>query len=442
MKEYLDTASPFLEKLEKLFLSLNTQEDPWKAFRLKAWDHFLELGLPEQKGNFQYVPLSKLYETEWSLNGLQPMLSRDELLHFVLPECQRSYIVLVNGVLRLDLSDVRSIPRSVTMLSLKDAAHSYGAFLQARFAKMLKEEIDPFVILNAALHQGAFIMIPSKLKIEAPLQCLEIITTSEKPKIIASRVHVVMGADSEVTLITTASCPKDHENSYWSHSVLDIALEEGAKLQLASSKQHSDRSFIFDAMRTTLKRNSEISSIAIHASGQIVRDDYHISLSGPLAKANIKSLTLLDQSRQTHTHINMHHLAESCESMQLVKSALSDVSKASFEGKIFVAKEAQKTAAYQLNNNLLLGEYASAMSKPNLEIFADDVKASHGATVSQLNPEQLFYLKTRGLDEMSARGLLVGGFCKEIASQLFLDSLRIEVFQKIEEFTQGHYVTP
>ena len=145
---------------------------------------------------------------------------------------------------------------------------------------------------------------------------------------------------------------------------------------------------------------------------------------------------MLSDKREAHTHIFMEHQAPFCRSYQLFKSVLNDFSRSSFEGKIMVSQAAQKTEAFQLNHNLFLNDHAHADSKPNLEIFADDVKASHGATVGQLDADQLFYMKTRGFSDEEAKNLLVYGFCEQVIEMIPLPSLREEISAKAR-----HYLT-
>lgn len=145
---------------------------------------------------------------------------------------------------------------------------------------------------------------------------------------------------------------------------------------------------------------------------------------------------MLADKREAHTHIFMEHQAPHCRSFQLFKSVLNDFSRSSFEGKIMVRQAAQKTEAFQLNNNLLLSDHAHADSKPNLEIFADDVKASHGATVGQLDIDQLFYMKTRGFSDQAAKNLLIFGFCEQVVEMITLPSLREEISARTR-----HYLT-
>ncbi len=158
--------------------------------------------------------------------------------------------------------------------------------------------------------------------------------------------------------------------------------------------------------------------MSVTTGAETVRQDYHATLSGEAADATLQGIWMLKDRREAHTHVVMHHEAPHCRSMQLFKGVLDERSKSSFEGKIYVQKEAQKTEAYQLNKHLLLGERVIANSKPNLEIFADDVKASHGATMTQVDESELFYLKARGISEKAAKALLIHGFCQEMIEKI------------------------
>lgn len=174
----------------------------------------------------------------------------------------------------------------------------------------------------------------------------------------------------------------------------------------------------FGALRAQLKRSARLKTVSIMGEREMERVDYKVSLMGAGAEASLYGLYTPHNSAQVHVNVLMEHQSPHTTSKQLFKGVLSDASRASFEGKIYVHQEAQKTDAFQLSNHLLLSPNVVANSKPNLEIFADDVKASHGATVGQIDPELLFYLKARGVDEQLAKQLLIEGFKDEIICQL------------------------
>jgi Fe-S cluster assembly protein SufD len=181
-----------------------------------------------------------------------------------------------------------------------------------------------------------------------------------------------------------------------------------------------------------LKRSSRFEAWNVLSGGQLSRFSSRISLNGENGEALLQGIWMLNENHQAHTHVVMDHHAPHCHSLQKFKGVMADISQASFEGKILVRQPAQKTEAYQLNNNLILGDHAIAYSKPNLEIFADDVKASHGATVTQIDEEQLFYLNSRGIGSSDAKKLLVQGFCREIIDQIPFTSLREQGGRHVE----------
>jgi Fe-S cluster assembly protein SufD len=202
---------------------------------------------------------------------------------------------------------------------------------------------------------------------------------------------------------------------------MDIALEEQA---FFSHLEISQTNILLSDFKATLKANATLKHVALTKSGYLTRNRLGVALLGEGADALLQGLWNLGENHQCHTHARVEHVAPSCHSLQKFKGVLQGQSQSSFEGKIYVHPEAQKTQAYQLNHNLLLSEGAISNAKPNLEIFADDVKASHGATMSEVDEEQLFYLQSRGLTKEMSRKLLVQGFIQEIVDQIPYPSIR------------------
>jgi Fe-S cluster assembly protein SufD len=398
--------------------------DLLKSLRERAWDHFLELGLPEKKQEaFQYVPLRQLYEKNFRLVPDSSIATKD-FHHLIYPECQHSYLVFVNGYFRADLSDTTGLPKQVVVLSMVEAMRSYGTFLQNRWGKTLGEEIDPFAILNLALHpQGLFVYVPPKVVVKTPIQCLYL--GQEDQLLSMPRVQIFAASQSQVDWISRTSA------SGWVNEVLDVALEEDAQLRHLSVSD-KESGWHLSSLRATQKRCSRLRSWNVVNGGDLSRHSYRTQLMGEGAEADLSGLWMLKENHQAHTHVVVEHQAPHCRSLQKFKGVLAEISQSSFEGKILVHQAAQKTEAYQLNNNLLLGDHAIANSKPNLEIFADDVKASHGATCTQVDEEALFYLKSRGISTEQAKRLLVQGFCREILDLLPFPSVRNEYLSYVQ----------
>lgn len=422
----------FQTRLEKLFQGTDTL-DPLHKVRAKAWDHFLELGLPTRHTEvFRYIKLRNLFSKQYQM-AYPSAITSDDIYPFIYRECLRSVLVFVNGYYVPSLSHAAALPSKVTVTSLNEAAHTYRAFLNNQWAKSMKEDIDPFVILNAALHpHGAFIYIPPNTIVESPIQILHI-NDSPSDSILMPRLHLLVGKGSSVDIVV--SHKTIGEGDHFVNAVTELVLEEASRVRLAQSLFYDEgRGWHFEALRATVKKNGNLKAIHATNGSETIRHDYRVALNGENGEASLNGLWMLDDNREAHSNIFMDHQAPHCRSLQLFKGALNDFSRSSFEGKIFVRQAAQKTEAFQLNKNLLLSERAHANSKPNLEIFADDVKASHGATVGQLDKEQLFYMKARGIDTSTAKNLMVYGFCQDILDQMMIPSMRHEVANHIQSY--------
>ena len=434
MAEYSTELDPFQQLLTEAFQAL--PEDPLTKVRNKAWDHFLELGLPTRKSEvFRYVKLRSLYEASFTMAPPTSTVTPEQVSPFILPECQNSVLVFVNGIFQSNLSRLAALPKKVVVTTLGEAFKSFGTFFQNHWAKTIKEETDPFAILNVALQNGgAFIYLPSKTMLEAPIQILHILDTQAKPLMVFPRLHLFAGNFAEALLVATQGVISG--GSHWVNLAADFALEEGANIRyLQYSHDEPKKTVYFDAVRAQLKGNATFKAWNVTQGSECQRYDYKVTLQGENGEALLYGIWMTKGKDEAHTHILMDHQAPHCHSFQFFKGVLDDQSHSSFEGKILVRQAAQKTDAFQLNNNLVLSEGASAESKPNLEIFADDVKASHGATVGQLDEEQLFYMKTRGFNSSTAKSLLVHGYCAEIIDNIPVPSLKQEALQ----LAHAHY---
>jgi Fe-S cluster assembly protein SufD len=392
----------FLSSIKEIFISRSPT-----PLREKAWNRFLELGLPDKSTDaFRYVPLRKLYDYSLKLTALT--LSKETIAPHLFSE---NTIVFASGKFIPELSN---LPPQMVILPLQEALKSYGSFLQSRLAKNLKEETDPFAALNLACHDGAlFCYLPPKQIIESPLQIIYYGEESYH----SSHLTLFCSTDSQLSTISTIV------GSGFHHTSFDVAIEERAHFShLETSAQGSG--IHFSDFKATLKKSSTLKHLSLQLAKRLSRQRLHVSLLGEDSDALLQGLWHLTDSHQNHTHVYVQHAAPSARSLQKYKGVLKDFSQSSFEGKIYVEPEAQKTQAYQVNHNLLLGEGAIANAKPNLEIFADDVKASHGATTAQVDEELLFYLQSRGHTKEGARTLLVRGFIQEVLDQVPYPFLR------------------
>lgn len=344
-------------------LVLNT---PWKKM---AWEKLKQMGLPTKKWDpFKYVTLKGLVEGEFIPTSFP-------------------------------------FPKEEGTLSLEEAMRRYSALLQRSYGEALEKEQNPFALLNQALSdEGQFLYVPPGKKVELEWEFVL------EEGLRAPRVEIFVGKGGELTLHWRCL----GKGAYFYNSSLQITLEEGARVKIHRHNEHHSDSYSMETMRAKLKRDAHLSFFVFSKGAKSERHDLEASLLGENSEVDLKGLSLPSGKDEVHQFITVKHMAPNARSNQHFKTAVMDRGRASFEGKIYVEKEAQQTEAYQLNNNLLLSSWAKAMSKPNLEIFADDVKASHGATVTRPKKEELFYLRTRGLSEEEARKHLAQGFCREL----------------------------
>ncbi len=421
----------FLSHLRAHFEKIPPQ-DPLRGVREKSWEKLAGMQLPTRSHEaFGYVTLRECYLSTFQFPA-QSQIDKASLEKFLLPESLHSHLVFVDGIFSAELSDLSALPEQILLLTLQDALKTHGSFLQSHLARSIKEESDPFAMANLALHgQGVFLYLPPKLESAAPLQCLSVHTGKEACALFP-RLHLVLGAQSTLRMISTSHA-FDGDVPHLVVPLMEAFLEEGATLDHVNWIE-GNPAWHLESLRASLKRNARLNAFHMTFGGKVVRHSYRVFLKGENSEVNLSGLWMLGENRTAHTHAIVEHEAPHTRSMQQFKGVLTGFSQSSFEGKILVRPEAQKTEAYQLNNNLILSQGAQANSKPNLEVFADDVKASHGATVSQLDTEQLFYLQTRGIAPAAARRLLIGGFCREMIEKIGCDSLVEKIEAIVDTF--------
>lgn len=426
----------FLTQLQEQFNRSSSTNDALKSFREKSWQQLLNLGLPAKSHEaYRYVSLKELYLSSFDFSQ-ESSIEKSLFDEAILPECKHSHIVFLNGRFSPHLSDTTALPEQAVLLPLDEAHRLQASFLQNHLSRSLKEENDPLALINLSLHpQGAFFYLPPKIEATAPIQCLHVMT-GDKAQSALPRLYLVLGAESQMRWIVSYHSATI-DVSHLLMPTMEISLEEGASLNVLNIVDAMPTSWHLESVRAILKKNARLHSLSVTTGAKAVRQSYRVQLKGEGSKANLNGLWMLCKNRTSHTHAVVDHEAPHTQSMQLFKGVLNDISQSSFEGKILVREAAQKTEAYQLNNNLILSQGAIANSKPNLEVFADDVKASHGATMSQLDEEQLFYLSTRGIGESEARRLLIGGFCREMIEQIPYLSVLQKMQRHIDTFVNS-----
>ncbi|TAE09754.1 MAG: Fe-S cluster assembly protein SufD, partial [Bacteroidetes bacterium] len=387
-----------------------------KDLRYKAFGCFANLPLPTTKHEeWKYTNLKALYKLQLdfdnyagqktTLDALQPaMLEADEVIR----------VVCIDGVFRADLSDLSALPTQVQLKSITDA--------NAKIAHYLNIETDFFNALNVAfLERGTYLNVPKNTIVEKPI-AFYFFTTADSP--IATQPHHVweLGDNCQVTLLEKHITLGKEANL--TNQVIEISVGENAHVKHYQTQILSEQAYLINTTQVQQVRNSVYSHLHVSLQGAVIRNNLNIRLDGQNIESNMYGLYMPAGKTVVDNHSIADHLHPNSVSNELYKGILDDNSTGVFNGKIYVREGATKTNAYQQNRNLLLKDTASVNTKPQLEIWNDDVKCSHGATTGSLDKNALFYLRARGVGEAEAKALLIYAFANEILEKIELASLR------------------
>ena len=431
---------PYLVELLKQCQALNIQliEPEMVAWvqevRDRAQSLARQLTLPTKRDEeWRFTDLSSLRQVTFQASAQKVELP-DSDVSALIPEAANSRLVFVNGVYAPGLSAVADLPDGVVVSNLAGLPISHRSRVRGYLAQAQGGQ-EWFTALNTSgLTDVAVVWVPKNLVVETPIHLLFISAPSEMPTFSQPRCLVVAESGSAVTLIeeytnrrnaaNRESAERQGEGVYLTNAVTEIWLEENAQVSHTRVERESDAAFHIGKSAIAQARDSRYTCNAITMGAKLSRHNLEIFQTGEQTETTLNGLTMIagQQLADTHSAIALNHPYGT--SRQLHKCIVADRAHAVFNGKVFVSKPAQLTNAGQLNRNLLLSPLARVDTKPQLEIIADNVKCSHGATVSQLDDEEVFYLRSRGLDEADARNLLINAFAAEIINQLPVASLR------------------
>lgn len=404
-----------------------------RRLRERAMDRFEQLGFPSVKNeDWKYTniaPIAKLdFEPRGGSDMARAALTAAEVATLGCVETETSQLVFQDGVLCRDRSLLTGLSAGVVALDLAEAIvdEKYRGLIREHLARDADYNANGFTALNTALlSSGAFVLIPKDITLVNPLHLLFISDPSEPNAAAFPRVLVVAEENSQGTIIESYASVND--GSYFTNAVVEIVLKEGARLEHYKIQRESPEAFHIATTSARLGPNSRYDATSINFGAQLSRHDIEVKLAHEGADCRVDGLYLVSTGQHTDTHSVIDHQQPHCNSHQLYKGILDGKSRAVFNGKIFVRHGAQKTDAMQTNKNLLLSNEARVDTKPQLEILADDVKCAHGAAVGQIDEDELFYLKTRGIHPDLAKNLLTYGFAEEVIGKIKVDSIRAQL---------------
>ena len=396
-----------------------------KNFRLKNLNYFNDTGFPNKKNeDWKFSDLKAIVSKNFSKLDIQLSKSKKQKVDFI-KDFEHNYIVVVNG--ELTISDFKYEEKSnITLKSFTNDNYSN------------KKEKNPLINLNHALSdKGFFLEIKENYKFKKILVIYYLFTKDLDENIINTKNRIKIGKNSEVHLLDYFV--NDSKKNFFNNVHEDIILENSAILKNIYLQNSKSSGYFHKYSKNKLLTGSHYTSFIFPAGLKFNKLDLEFNLEGERSEFNLQSASFLDNNEHQEIKTRVNHFSPNCKSHQKVKNVLNAESKGVYQGKIFVKDIAQKTDAYQLSKAILLSERSEFDSKPELEIYADDVKCSHGSTSGNLDKDSIYYLMTRGLSQQESTKLLVNGFLNEIADLIKSSSIRNFIKTKLEAQLLNEY---
>jgi len=416
----------WVERLEGFLANLTgggPKELP--AVRRAAIERFAELGFPTTRHEeWKYTNVATIRDTDFETAASYASHGFDEktvdAMAFDIGDSHK--LVFVNGLFSPEMSDIGKLPEGVRIDSLAACLGSEPA-IEAHLAKYASYQEQSFVALNTAyLRDGLFLHVPRGKRVEKPVHVIFVGAAPDKPTACHPRNLIVCDENSEAAVVET-HLGRDGEHSF-TNAVTEIALAKNARLQHYKVNRSGDAAAHVATLQVHQERDSVFYSQNIHFGGALTRNDINTFLDGEGVDSTFDGLFVVSGEQHVDNHTRVDHAKPHGVSHELYKGILDGKATSCFNGKIFVHEDAQKTDAFQQNMNLLMSTDSQANTKPQLEIFADDVKCSHGATVGQLDTDALFYLRARGIPEPTAKALLTYAFANDVVQRIKVEPLR------------------
>ena len=411
--------SAYLEKFQRIEQEL--KRPPWVfPLRKAGIVRFAELGFPTlQDEDWRFTNVAPIARLPFkpALRAAENGLTPERIVQFTLGRLPAIRLVFVNGHFSPALSRSERVPEGVVVTSLAAALASAAPLLEEHLARQTSAGTNPFTALNAAFFMdGAFVHVPAGQVLETPIHLVFVSAPSEAETSSHPRNLIIAGRGSRLTVLE--SYVSAAEAPCFTNAVTELSVGEGAVLEHCKFQDESAGAFHMAAIHAELARGCDLISHSLALGARLSRNNIRTRLAGEGVECVLNGLYLTGGEQLAYHHMVVEHAQPHCNSHEYYNGILDGRSKGVFHGRILVRPAAQKTDAKQTNKNLLLSEEATVDTKPQLEIYADDVKCTHGATVGQLNEESIFYLRTRGIGAETARRMVIHAFAGEIIERI------------------------
>ncbi len=422
-----DTDLSPLDRLAEAFAALdghalNGSNTRLQQLRRDSMARVEQLGLPTRRSEaWKYTPIEKQFEAPLHVvaGAAQPWGTAADVDAALVPDLDAFVAVLVNGAFQPALSRLDGLPQGVVVMGLKAALEEQPERVESHLDAYTRSESDVFMALNAAfLTDGLFVDVARGVAPEKPLHIVHLVEATER-SLVQPRVLVVAGENAHITLVETFRV----SGEALVNSVSEFAV--GARARVAHYRVEDEGEMVSHVSATEAYQHGQsfFASTTITLSGDVVRNNAYVRPGGEGGESHLYGLFLAEGTTHVDNATFLDHAAPHCESTELYKGVLWDEARGVFNGKVLVRPDAQKTNAYQSSRSIVLSDRAEMYSKPELEIYADDVKCSHGAATGKLDPDALFYLRARGLSRAQARALMLLAFARDVTDTITIPAL-------------------
>ncbi|NTW32030.1 MAG: Fe-S cluster assembly protein SufD [Bacteroidetes bacterium] len=437
METYKNLKDKILETYSVNSAFLN-QTNFLTGIRDKAITHFDTLGFPHNKlEDWRHTKLTGVLENDYSIciEDSDGNVDVNKFFHCDITDLNTYTAVLLNGWFAYKNTPITKLADGTIIASLTHALKEFPEIVKKHYGKYCDIEKNAFEALNTAFAlDGIFIYVPDNVIVDKPIQIISILNKKENI-LVQPRNLVIVGKNSQLKLV--------HCDDIFSHtptltnSLTEIFVDENASVDHYKMQNNDNHSALIATTYFHQKANSKLSSNTITLNGGFIRNNTNVAINGENCETNLYGIYLVDGNQIIDNHTFVDHIKPNSTSNEIFKGVIDNQAKAVFSGKILVRKDAQKTNAFQTNKNILLTDEATINTKPTLEIYADDVKCSHGATVGQLDHEALFYMRSRGISEDNAKMLLMYAFTDEVITKISIEPLREKICQLVNKRLKG-----
>lgn len=386
--------------------------------RKEGLSYFKQLGLPANKSEeYKFTPVTRLLEKNFNFLNDNPESKALDVTRYIIPALDANVLVFVNGIFRAEYSKIISPANQVTILPLKDAIDKKKDLIQMYLGKHADHKADVLTAWNtASWSDGVFVHVDKNVIVEKPIVLYHIHDVREGQVITLHRNLFIAEKSSEVTIIEKFD--SEGPSNSFSNLVTEVVVAENAGFNLYEIQNDSGARYHYNHIHISQGNASRVNTFTFSLDGKLIRNNLQLSLDGEGIESHMYGLYALTGETHADNHTVVDHRKPNSFSNELYKGVLDGQSKGVFNGKIFVRPNAQKTNAFQANRNILLTDKATVNTKPQLEIWADDVKCSHGCTTGQLDEDAVFYLQARGISKETARAMMLYAFAGEVLDQV------------------------